>query len=141
MAGPEIGIWKQSGFPGGKSPSFACECPLPSRLQGGEGDGSGEPPGLGEVGRKAVPGVCPGRAFSLLPSFCAVEFLYSEVWPFSPCSVGLFPLSAAAQVGTAGSSPTLLHSRGSDGSSLTLPADRQFSPPVKTERVLDQAFS
>lgn len=54
--------------------------------------------------------------------------------------MGLIPLSAAAQVGIAGSGPIVPESLGSDGSSLTLPAGRKLSHPVKTESVLNQGF-
>lgn len=87
------------------------------------------------MGREALAGDSPGRAFSSAPKllcsglFVFFFFLYNEVGAYSPCSVGVFPLTAAEQARTAESGPAL-QTQGFDGSSLILPWDSQFSPPM-----------
>lgn len=61
----QIGIWKQSGFPGGlicmiMSPSL----PAPRK---GRGAVQGAAGGSREVGKEALAGVCPGRALPPAP--------------------------------------------------------------------------
>lgn len=119
--------------------------PFPPGSQEGEGGSSGS--------RRGLPGGGEGGSGRGLPwkglascSFCAVGFFNAMRFdppppPPSPCSVGLFPLMAAEQARAAESGPASQGSPGSDGSSLTLPGDSRFSPPVKTEGVLDQGFS
>lgn len=135
MAGLEIGIWKQSGFPGGLICIIMSPF-LPAPRKGGWWR-LGEPPRApGRWGERRWQGTALEEPFLLLLSFCAVVclcvfffFLYNEVGAYSPCSVGVFPPTAAEQARTAESGPAL-QTQGFDGSSLILPWESQFSPPM-----------
>lgn len=68
--------------------------------------------------------------------FCGV---FVRSLTLQPLLCEALPSERSSTVGAAESGPTAGVS-GSDGSSLTLPAGRNLSHPVKTESVLNQGF-